>query len=53
MRATMHIKSHPMHPMLVFFPLGLWIQHETRAGEVYVTPPAGKKRSRKKGENAA
>jgi nitrite reductase/ring-hydroxylating ferredoxin subunit/uncharacterized membrane protein len=25
MRATMHIKSHPMHPMLVFFPLGLWI----------------------------
>lgn len=25
MRATMHVKSHPMHPMLVFFPLGLWI----------------------------
>ena len=25
MRATAHIKSHPMHPMLVFFPLGLWI----------------------------
>jgi len=25
MRATMHVKSHPMHPMFVFFPLGLWI----------------------------
>jgi len=25
MLSTMHVKSHPMHPMLVFFPLGLWI----------------------------
>src|SRR3954464_13540022 len=25
MRSTMHLKSHPMHPMLVFFPLCLWI----------------------------
>lgn len=24
MRSTMHVSSHPMHPMLVFFPLGLW-----------------------------
>ena len=25
MRSTMRISSHPLHPMLVFFPLGLWI----------------------------
>jgi uncharacterized membrane protein/nitrite reductase/ring-hydroxylating ferredoxin subunit len=25
MRARAHIKSHPIHPMLVAFPLGLWI----------------------------
>lgn len=25
MRSTMHVSSHPMHPMLVSFPLGLWI----------------------------
>lgn len=25
MRSTVAIQSHPVHPMLVFFPLGLWI----------------------------
>lgn len=25
MRSTARISSHPIHPMLVFFPLGLWI----------------------------
>src|SRR5438874_6681393 len=25
MRAGVHIKSHPLHPILVVFPLGLWI----------------------------
>jgi uncharacterized membrane protein/nitrite reductase/ring-hydroxylating ferredoxin subunit len=24
MRSTMHVSSHPLHPMMVFFPLGLW-----------------------------
>ena len=25
MRSTASIKSHPIHPMLVAFPIGLWI----------------------------
>src|SRR5256885_13296875 len=25
MRSRVHVSSHPVHPMIVFFPLGLWI----------------------------
>jgi len=25
MRARANIKSHPIHPMLVAFPIGLWV----------------------------